>query len=88
MSDSNATADGKIVHSKSAATPCMTMMAFFGSFFAETAEIHPENGRTPSLATAQIKRELATPAIVVLKIRPKIQTTFMKMCPPRPSVMA
>ena len=87
-SDVKATGDGRMVHSSAAATPCMTMIAFFGSFLAETCEIQPEKGSTPSLATAQIKRELATPATVVLKIRPKMQTMFIKTCPPRPMVMA
>ena len=73
-----ATGEGRIVHSSNAATVCMTMIAFVGSFFSDTFEIQPENGRTPSLATAQIRRELATPAIVVLKIRPRMQMTFMK----------
>lgn len=86
-SDARATGDGKMVHKSSAATMCITMTAFFGSFFAETLEIHPEKGSTPSLATAQIRRELATPATVMLKRRPRITTTFMKMCPPRPMVM-
>lgn len=76
--DVNATGDAKIVHNSSAATPCMTTMAFLGSFFSDTLEIQPENGRTPSLATAQISRELATPATVALKMRPKMQMTFTK----------
>src|ERR1700759_3676985 len=67
-SDVNATGDGRMVQSRAAATACITMIAFFGSFLSETWEIQPENGKTPSLATAHIKRELATPAIVVLKM--------------------
>lgn len=105
-SEVKATGDGKIVHSSRAATVCMTMIAFRGSFLAETCEIQPEKGRTPSLATAQISRELATPATVVFcsqvsrrpclvsfvlsltKIRPRMQMTFMKTCPPRPKAMS
>jgi hypothetical protein len=63
-----ATGEGRIVQSNSAAQPNITVTAFFGSFLSETSEIHPENGRTPSRATAQINRELATPATVVFCI--------------------
>jgi hypothetical protein len=35
-SELNATGDGKIVHSKSAATPCISMIACVGSFFSDT----------------------------------------------------
>jgi hypothetical protein len=86
--DVNATGEAKIVQRSAAATPCITMIALVGSFLSDTFEIHPENGRTPSLATAQIRRELATPAIVVLKIRPMMQTMFMKIWPPWPIVIA
>lgn len=61
----NATDDGRIVQSRSEATTSMTVMALRGSRRSETAEIHPEKGRTPSRATAQMSRELATPATVV-----------------------
>lgn len=64
-SDVNATGEGKMVQSRMAATASMTVIALRGSFLSETAEIQPENGRTPSRATAQIRRELATPATVV-----------------------
>lgn len=87
-SDVKATGDGKIVQSNNAATHSMTVMAFFGLRFLSTAAIQPENGNTPSLATAQISRELATPAMVVLKIRPKMQIITMKTCPPCPKAMA
>jgi hypothetical protein len=60
-----ATGEGKMVQSKSDATTSITVVAFRGSFFSETCEIHPDHGKTPSLATAQISRELATPATVV-----------------------
>jgi hypothetical protein len=66
--EENATGEGRIVHSKSAAVASITVTAFLGSLLPETFEIHPENGRTPSRATAQIRRELATPATVVFYI--------------------
>jgi hypothetical protein len=59
--DVNATGEGRIVRRIRAATPCMTMTALRGSFFSDTVEIHPEKGRTPSRATAQMSREAATP---------------------------
>jgi len=65
ISELKATGDGRIVHNKSDATTSMTVTAFRGSLFTETFEIQPENGRTPSRATAQMIRELATPAMVV-----------------------
>lgn len=65
MSDVNATGEAKIVHRSKAATPCMTMTAFLGSLLPDTREIQPEKGRTPSRATAQIRRDEATPATVV-----------------------
>lgn len=61
----NATADGRIVQRSRAATISMTVTALRGSLFVDTCEIHPEKGNTPSRATAQIRRELATPATVV-----------------------
>jgi hypothetical protein len=64
-SEVKATGEGRIVQSRSAAVASITVVAFFGSFLSETVEIQPENGRTPSRATAQIKREAATPATVV-----------------------
>lgn len=76
-SELKATGDGKMVHSSSAATACITIIALRGSFFADTCEIQPEKGKTPSRATAQMRRELATPAIVVLKMSPMMQTTFI-----------
>jgi hypothetical protein len=99
--DVKATGEAKIVQSKRAATTCIIMMAFLGSFLAETVEIQPEKGRTPSRATAQINREDATPATDVFfdvsvkhihrrqltSINPRMQMTFMKTCPPRPSAM-
>lgn len=60
-----ATGEGKIVQRSRAATACMMVTALRGSLLSETAEIQPENGSTPSRATAQIRRELATPATVV-----------------------
>lgn len=64
-SDGNATGEGRMVHSNNAATPNMTVTALRGSLLPETADIQPENGRTPSRATAQINRDEATPATVV-----------------------
>jgi len=75
--DWNATGDGKMVQRSKAATVNMTATALRGSLLPETLLIQPENGRTPSRATAQIRRLLATPATVVLKMRPRMQTTFM-----------
>ena len=86
--DVNATGEAKIVQRSAAATACITMIAFVGSFLSDTFEIHPANGKTPSRATAQIRRELATPAIVVLKMRPMMQMIFIKMWPPWPMVIA
>jgi hypothetical protein len=60
-----ATAEGSMVHNSRAENTCMTIMALRGSFFSETWEIQPEKGSTPSRATAQIKREEATPATAV-----------------------
>lgn len=65
ISDVKATGEGRIVQSRIAATMSMTVIALRGSFFSETAEIQGEKGRTPSRATAQMRRELATPATVV-----------------------
>ena len=62
--DVKATGEGRIVQSRSAATISMTVIAFLGSFLSETVEIQPEKGRTPSRATAQMRRDAATPAIV------------------------
>lgn len=87
-SDVNATGEGKIVQSNTAATTSMIVIALRGSFLSETAEIHPEKGRTPSRATAQIRREAATPDTVVLKIKPRMQTMTMTTWPPLPNVMA
>lgn len=58
--------EGRIVQSINAAVINITVTAFLGSLFFETAEIHLLPGRTPSRATAQINLELATPATVVL----------------------
>jgi len=60
-----ATGEGRIVQSKIAATVSMTVTALRGSLLPETWLIQPEKGSTPSLATAQMRRELATPATVV-----------------------
>jgi hypothetical protein len=63
--DVNATGEGRMVRRSTAATVCMTITALRGSFFSDTVEIHPEKGSTPSRATAQIRREAATPATEV-----------------------
>ena len=63
--DVKATGDGRMVHRSSAETISMTVTALRGSLLDETWEIQPENGSTPSRATAHIRRELATPATVV-----------------------
>lgn len=63
--EEKATGEGKIVQSNRAAVTSITVTAFLGSLLSETCEIHPEKGSTPSRATAQIRRELATPATVV-----------------------
>ena len=63
--DVNATAEGRMVHSNKAEKPSMTVTALRGALLSETVEIQDEKGRTPSRATAQIRRELATPATVV-----------------------
>ena len=65
MSELKATGEGKMVQSSKDATTNMVVVALRGSFFAETCDIQPDQGRTPSRATAQIKRELATPETVV-----------------------
>lgn len=65
MSDVNATADGKIVHVTIAAAIQTTMTAFLGWPSAETLATQPEKGRTPSLATANTRRDAATMAIAV-----------------------
>jgi len=67
--DVKATGEGRIVQSRSAATTSMTVIAFVGSFWSDTSEIQPENGRTPSRATAQMRRDAATPATVVFCVR-------------------
>ena len=61
----NATGEASIVQRRRAEKACITMIAFRGCFFSLTVEIQPENGRTPSLATAQIRREAAIPATAV-----------------------
>lgn len=61
----NATGEAKMVHSRRAATMNIIVTALRGSLLAETLEIQLEPGSTPSRATAQIKREDATPATVV-----------------------
>lgn len=64
MRELKATGEGRIVQRSKAATTNMTVTALRGSLCFDTAEIQPENGSTPSLATAQINLELATPATV------------------------
>lgn len=68
MSELKATGEARIVQSNKDATTNITVVALRGSFFADTCETQPEYGRTPSRATAQINRELATPATVVFYI--------------------
>jgi len=82
--DVNATGEGRMVRRSTAATVCMTITAFRGSFFSDTVEIHPEKGRTPSRATAQMSREAATPATDVFRTSPTMQMMFMNMWPPLP----
>lgn len=83
-----ATGDGRMVQTSSADTVSITVTALFGILSLLTFEIQPENGRTPSLATAQMRRLDATPATVVLKMSPSMQTTVMKTCPPLPRARA
>jgi hypothetical protein len=65
MRDVKATADGRIVQVTSEANPQITITAFLGWPLGETRETQPENGRTPSRATAKTRREAATIAIAV-----------------------
>lgn len=78
-SELNATCEGRIVHNKAAATQSMTRMALRGSFLSDTWEIQPDHGKTPSRATAQMRREDATPDTAVFSINPTMQTIFSKM---------
>lgn len=60
-----ATAEGRMVQRSKAETASMTVTALRGCLSGDTRLIQWEKGRTPSRATAQIRRELATPATVV-----------------------
>ena len=50
---------GRIVHRREAQKIYMTVTAFRGCLFLSTLEIQEENGRTPSRATAKMRREAA-----------------------------
>lgn len=65
ISDVNATSEASIVQANMEATPQTTMTALSGWPADETLETQPENGRTPSRATAKTRREAATIAIAV-----------------------
>lgn len=65
IKDVNATADGRIVQVMTAATPHITRTAFRGCPSGETCDTQLEYGKTPSLATANTRREAATMAIAV-----------------------
>lgn len=59
-----ATLDGRMVQETMAPTPQTTMTAFRG-WPSLTRETQPENGRTPSRATAKTSRDAATMAMAV-----------------------
>jgi hypothetical protein len=60
--DVKATGEAKIVQSKSAPTSQMILTAFRGCPSAETFEIHPDMGNTPSLAIAKTSLDAAITA--------------------------
>ena len=64
-SEVKATALGRMVHSRAAATTNMTVTAFFGRPLGVTRPIQPESGSTPSRATAKTNLEDATTAMLV-----------------------
>lgn len=61
----NATWLGRIVQSMQAPKMYITVTAFLGCPVASTVPIHSDIGRTPSRATANIRREAATIATLV-----------------------
>lgn len=65
MSDVKATWLGRIVHRRAAANTNITVTAWRGCPSAVTCPIQLENGSTPSRATAKIRREAATIAMLV-----------------------
>lgn len=56
---------GRIVQSMQAPKMYMTVTAFLGCPDASTFPIHPDIGRTPSRATANMRRDAATMATLV-----------------------
>ena len=56
---------GRIVHRMRAEKMYMTVTAFRGSLFSSTLPTQEENGRTPSRATAKMRREAATITVEV-----------------------
>lgn len=88
MREVKATLLGRIVHRISDPKMAMTVTAFFGRPSGVTWLIQPENGKTPSRATAKISREAATMAILVFMISPRAANIVMKTAPPLPRAIA
>jgi len=65
ISEVKATLEGRIEHVTSDATPQTTSTAFRGWPEGDTLDTQPEKGRTPSRATAKMRREAATMAMAV-----------------------
>lgn len=103
-SDVNATVLGRIVHRMTAPKTYITVTALRGWPLASTRPIQWDIGRTPSRATAKIKREAATTAILVFynivsnepvmggqkhtRMRPMTARIVIKMLGPLPRAMA
>ena len=57
---------GRMVHNNTAPKANITVTALRGCFASSTFPIQPDKGRTPSRATAKMRREAATMATLVL----------------------
>lgn len=79
--EEKATGDARMVQRRREATASISAMALRGSPEGVTFEIHLLKGKTPSRATAQMRREAATPAMEVLKMVLRTTTTTMGMWP-------
>ena len=66
--DVKATAEGRIVQRRNAATAQITLTALRGCPSLETREIHQDQGSTPSRAIANTNREAAITATEVFCI--------------------
>ena|SRR5579859_1493249 len=86
----NATGEGRIVQRRKALTAQIILTAFLGCPSAETREIHPDIGNTPSRAIANTNLDAAITATELFShqpltpkrekrtnISPRIATTFM-----------